>query len=78
MAAPTNEQLAEFGAAVRERRLKLQYSQTYVAEQCNVSTSQMNNVEQSHNHPSLSVYFEICRVLKMPRPAFAPQTEELP
>lgn len=75
---PTKEQLVEFGAVVRKRRIELKMTMAGFGEKVSLSTSAVNNIEQGHNYASLMAYFKICDALSMPRPAFAPLREELP
>lgn len=51
------------GAALREARLKKNYTQEYLAELLNITPTHMKHIESGHRNPSIEVYFRMAEVL---------------
>jgi XRE family transcriptional regulator, regulator of sulfur utilization len=58
------DNLPEFRAAVRDRAQKLGLNFSQLARQVGISSSQMGNIVNGENLPSLPVYVKIVRALK--------------
>lgn len=52
------------GTNIRRRRMALDLSQVYVAEQVGISQPMLNQVERGTKNPSLQVSAEIAKVLQ--------------
>lgn len=59
----TLQELADFAAEVRRRRMKLRVTQTEIARRVGCSVKQVNNIERAVNWPSMPVYLGLCREL---------------
>lgn len=59
----TLQDLSDFAAEVRRRRMKLRVTQTEIARRVGCSVKQVNNIERAVNWPSMPVYLGLCREL---------------
>lgn len=60
----------QLGTALREARLKKNYTQEYLAELLNITPTHMKHIESGHRKPSIEVYFKMVEVLGFSTDAF--------
>ncbi len=67
-AVTLENELKDFGVALKKSRMALGLSQTKLAEIVGSSNKQLNHIEHGRNWPSLPIYLSLCRVLKVGTP----------
>lgn len=67
-----SERLNKFGTAIKLARITLGKSQLQLSVEAKISYSQMSNIENGRNWPSLPVYAKLCSLLGVYKPPFFP------
>ena len=77
MADPRSDRHEAFGAALRERRIRIGLSQEELAEVADLDRTYVSGVERGERNPSLTNIYKLCDALATTLPRLAARAERL-